>query len=96
MSERPICIADFEKFAKKFLQKSVYDYYKSGADDQQTLAENVAAFSRLRLYPRMLKNVSTLDLSTCVLGEKISMPICIAATAMQCMAHADGEIATAR
>lgn len=46
MSERPICIADFEKFAKKFLQKSVYDYYKSGADDQQTLAENVAAFSR--------------------------------------------------
>lgn len=44
----------------------------------------------------MLKNVSTLDLSTCVLGEKISMPICIAATAMQCMAHADGEIASAR
>lgn len=46
MSERPICIADFEEYAKKFLQKSVYDYYKSGADDQQTLAENVAAFSR--------------------------------------------------
>ncbi|XP_063172168.1 2-Hydroxyacid oxidase 1 [Candoia aspera] len=96
MSERPICIADFEQYAKKFLQKSVYDYYKSGADDQQTLAENVAAFSRLKLYPRMLKNVSTLDLSTCILGERISMPICVAATAMQCMAHADGEIATAR
>ncbi|XP_070588775.1 2-Hydroxyacid oxidase 1 isoform X2 [Erythrolamprus reginae] len=51
---------------------------------------------RLRLYPRMLKNVSTLDLSTSILGEKISMPICIAATAMQCMAHEDGEIASAR
>ncbi|XP_007422829.1 hydroxyacid oxidase 1 isoform X1 [Python bivittatus] len=96
MSGRPICIADFERYAKKFLQKSVYDYYKSGADDQQTLAENVAAFSRLKLYPRMLKNVSTLDLSTCILGERISMPICVAATAMQCMAHTDGEIATAR
>uniref|UniRef100_A0ABM5GNG7 2-Hydroxyacid oxidase 1 isoform X2 n=1 Tax=Pogona vitticeps TaxID=103695 RepID=A0ABM5GNG7_9SAUR len=96
MSERPICIADFEQYAKKFLQKSVYDYYRSGADDQQTLAENVAAFSRLKLYPRMLRNVSVLDLSTSVLGQRVSMPICVAATAMQCMAHADGEIATAR
>ncbi|XP_053236701.1 2-Hydroxyacid oxidase 1 [Podarcis raffonei] len=96
MSEKPICIADFEEHAKKFLRKSVYDYYKSGADDQQTLAENVSAFSRLRLYPRMLRNVSALDLSTSILGQKLSMPICVAATAMQCMAHADGEIATAR
>ncbi|XP_062981383.1 2-Hydroxyacid oxidase 1 [Elgaria multicarinata webbii] len=96
MSERPICIADFEQLAKKNLRKSVYDYYKSGADDQQTLAENVAAFSRLRLYPRMLRNVSALDLSASVLGQRVSMPICVAATAMQRMAHADGETATAR
>ncbi|XP_061478511.1 2-Hydroxyacid oxidase 1 isoform X2 [Rhineura floridana] len=96
MSEKPICIADFEQHAKKCLQKSVYDYYKSGADDQQTLAENVAAFSRLRLYPRMLRNVSALDLSTSILGQRVSMPICAAATAMQRMAHTDGEIATAR
>ncbi|XP_003215389.1 2-Hydroxyacid oxidase 1 isoform X1 [Anolis carolinensis] len=96
MSEKPICIADFEHYAKAFLGKSVYDYYKSGADEQQTLAENVAAFSRLKLYPRMLKDVSSLDLSTSVLGQKVSMPICVAATAMQCMAHADGEIATVR
>ncbi|CAI5769303.1 hydroxyacid oxidase 1 [Podarcis lilfordi] len=44
----------------------------------------------------MLRNVSALDLSTSILGQKLSMPICVAATAMQCMAHADGEIATAR
>ncbi|XP_053143402.1 2-Hydroxyacid oxidase 1 isoform X1 [Hemicordylus capensis] len=96
MSERPICLADFEQHAKKLLPKSVYDYYRSGADDQQTLAENVAAFSRLKLYPRMLRNVSVLDLSTSILGQEISMPICVAATAMQCMAHADGETATVR
>ncbi|KAJ6659217.1 hypothetical protein lerEdw1_019263 [Lerista edwardsae] len=128
MSERPICLADFQKYAEKFLSKSVYDYYKSGADNQQTLAENVAAFSRrsdpelekteprsligkgqrtaaefsisvcarLKLYPRMLRNVSVLDLSTCILGQRVSMPICVAATAMQRMAHPDGETATAR
>ncbi|NXI90305.1 HAOX1 oxidase, partial [Psophia crepitans] len=96
MSGKPVCIADFEEYAKKFLPKSVYDYYRSGADDQETLAENVAAFSRWKLYPRVLRDVSVMDLSTSVLGQKISMPICVGATAMQRMAHADGETATAK
>lgn len=46
MSGKPVCVADFEHYAKTFLPKSVYDYYRSGADDQETLADNVAAFSR--------------------------------------------------
>ncbi|NXC65466.1 HAOX1 oxidase, partial [Anhinga anhinga] len=96
MSGKPVCIADFEEYAKKFLPKSVYDYYRSGADDQETLADNVAAFSRWKLYPRVLRDVSVMDLSTSVLGQKISMPVCVAATAMQRMAHADGETATAK
>ncbi|KFP06070.1 Hydroxyacid oxidase 1, partial [Calypte anna] len=91
-----VCVADFEEYAKKFLPKSVYDYYRSGADDQQTLAENVAAFSRWKLYPRVLRDVSVMDLSTTVLGQKISMPLCVGATAMQRMAHPDGETATAK
>uniref|UniRef100_A0A8D0H636 (S)-2-hydroxy-acid oxidase n=1 Tax=Sphenodon punctatus TaxID=8508 RepID=A0A8D0H636_SPHPU len=95
-SARLICVADFEQHAKSILPKSVYDYYRSGADNQQTLADNVAAFSRLKLYPRMLRDVSIMDLSTSVLGEKISMPICVGATAMQRMAHVDGETATSR
>ncbi|XP_048698497.2 2-Hydroxyacid oxidase 1 isoform X1 [Caretta caretta] len=44
----------------------------------------------------MLRDVSVMDLSTAVLGQKISMPICVGATAMQSMAHVDGEAATAR
>ncbi|NWZ21800.1 HAOX1 oxidase, partial [Asarcornis scutulata] len=96
MSGKPVCISDFEDYAKKFLPKSVYDYYRSGADDQETLADNVAAFSRWKLYPRVLRDVSVMDLSTSVLGQKISMPICVGATAMQRMAHPDGEMATAK
>ncbi|XP_074720533.1 2-Hydroxyacid oxidase 1 isoform X1 [Strix uralensis] len=96
MSGKPVCIADFEEYAKKFLPKSVYDYYRSGADDQETLADNIAAFSRWKLYPRVLRDVSVMDLSTSVLGQKISMPVCVGATAMQRMAHADGETATAK
>ncbi|NXN68399.1 HAOX1 oxidase, partial [Himantopus himantopus] len=96
MSGKLVCLADFEEYAKKFLPKSVYDYYRSGADDQETLADNVAAFSRWKLYPRVLRDVSVMDLSTSVLGQKISMPVCVGATAMQRMAHADGETATAK
>lgn len=53
-------------------------------------------FVRWKLYPRVLRDVSVMDLSTSVLGQKISMPICVGATAMQRMAHPDGEMATAK
>ncbi|XP_070328410.1 2-Hydroxyacid oxidase 1 isoform X3 [Odocoileus virginianus] len=96
MFSRLVCINDYEQRAKSVLQKSIYDYYKSGANDQETLADNIAAFSRWKLYPRMLRNVAEIDLSTSVLGQKVSMPICVGATAMQCMAHVDGELATVR
>ncbi|OCT79256.1 hypothetical protein XELAEV_18026066mg [Xenopus laevis] len=93
---KPITVSDYEECARCSLGKSVFDYYGSGADDQQTLADNVDAFSRYRLYPRVLRDVSVTDLSTTVLGQRIRMPICVGATAMQRMAHPDGETATAR
>ncbi len=51
---------------------------------------------RYQLYPRVLRDVSGCNTSTTILGHAISMPVCVAPTAMQRMAHADGEIATAR
>eukprot|EP00744_Colponema_vietnamica_P009106 GILI01012976.1.p1 GENE.GILI01012976.1~~GILI01012976.1.p1 ORF type:complete len:414 (-),score=101.21 GILI01012976.1:129-1193(-) len=62
----------------------------------QTLRENRAAFERLRLRPRVLVDVSKLDMSTTILGQRVSMPICVAPTAMCRMAHADGEIGIAK
>ncbi|KAG7261849.1 hypothetical protein CRUP_006480 [Coryphaenoides rupestris] len=48
MSTQLICVSDYEEEAKKILPKAVYDYYRSGADRQQTLADNTAAFDRYR------------------------------------------------
>lgn len=96
MSGQRVCVEDFEKEAKKVLPKAVYDYYRSGADEQNTLADNVAAFKRWHLVPRVLRDVSKVDLSVSVLGQELSMPLCVAATAMQRMAHPEGETATAR
>lgn len=52
--------------------------------------------NRWCLIPRVLRDVSKLDLSVSVMGQRLSMPVCVAATAMQRMAHPDGETATAR
>ncbi|KAK7359473.1 hypothetical protein VNO77_01433 [Canavalia gladiata] len=89
-------VTEFEAIAKEKLPKMVYDYYASGAEDEWTLKENRNAFSRILFRPRILVDVSKIDLTTTVLGYKISMPIMIAPTGMLKMAHPEGELATAR
>ncbi|RHN42395.1 putative (S)-2-hydroxy-acid oxidase [Medicago truncatula] len=89
-------VNEYEAIAKQKLPKMVYDYFVSGAEDQWTLQENRNAFSRILFRPRILRDVSKIDLTTTVLGFNISMPIMIAPTAMQKMAHPEGEYATAR
>ncbi|CAH2062504.1 unnamed protein product [Thlaspi arvense] len=89
-------VMEYQAIAKEKLPKMIYDYYASGAEDQWTLQENRNAFSRILFRPRILIDVSSIDMTTTVLGFKISMPIMIAPTAMQKMAHPEGELATAR
>ncbi|XP_034102246.1 uncharacterized protein LOC117566807 [Drosophila albomicans] len=91
-----VCVEDFEQQADRKLEKSAKDYYKSGAGDQFTLGLNREAFKRLRLRPRCLRDVSQLDISTTILGHQQKWPLGIAPTAMQKMAHPDGEIGNAR
>ncbi|KAG9320133.1 hypothetical protein KVV02_007046 [Mortierella alpina] len=92
----PISIADLEQNAHGTLALNALDYYRSGANDMQTLKDNQDAFSRLRLRPRILRDVSKVDTQTTLLGHTVSSPICIAPTAMQRLANDEGEKATAR
>eukprot|EP00262_Sarcandra_glabra_P017267 TRINITY_DN5853_c0_g2_i2.p1 TRINITY_DN5853_c0_g2~~TRINITY_DN5853_c0_g2_i2.p1 ORF type:complete len:368 (+),score=65.70 TRINITY_DN5853_c0_g2_i2:168-1271(+) len=89
-------VSEYQPLAKQVLPKMVYDYYASGAEDEWTLKENRHAFTRILFRPRILIDVSKIDMTTTILGFKISMPIMIAPTAMQKMAHPEGEYATAR
>ncbi|KAJ2859330.1 Hydroxyacid oxidase 1 [Coemansia aciculifera] len=91
-----VSLDDFEQHAMRNLDRNALDYYRSGAQDMITLKENQRAFDRVFIRPRVLRDVSTVALSTSILGEQIASPICIAPTAMQRMAHPDGELATAR
>lgn len=96
MAAEPVNVNEFSALARNVLPKMIYDFYAGGAEDEWTLRENVAAFQRIRLRPRVLVDVSNVDLSTTILGFKISAPIMIAPTAMHKLAHPEGELATAR
>ncbi|KAJ4717745.1 Peroxisomal (S)-2-hydroxy-acid oxidase [Melia azedarach] len=96
MASEPVNVNEFQELARLALPKMYYDFYSGGAEDQHTLKENVEAFRRITFRPRVLLDVSRIDLSTTVLGYKISAPIIIAPTAMHKLANPDGEVATAR
>nr|XP_012571000.1 peroxisomal (S)-2-hydroxy-acid oxidase-like [Cicer arietinum] len=89
-------VTEFEAIAKEKLSKVIYDFYASGAEDQWSMKENRNAFSRILFRPRILIDVSKIDLTTTVLGFKTSMSIMIAPSSMHKTAHPEGEMATAR
>ncbi|KAG9443668.1 hypothetical protein H6P81_015008 [Aristolochia fimbriata] len=96
MAGEPVNVNEFEELAREALPKMNYDYFRGGAEDQYTLKENVAAFQRILFRPRVLVDVSSIDMSTSILGYKLSAPIMIAPTGMHELAHPEGEMATAR
>jgi 4-hydroxymandelate oxidase len=89
-------VEEFEEAARAKLPQMAFDYYAGGAGDEWTLAENRRAFERWVLRPRILTDVSSVDLATTVVGHDVGLPILVAPTALQRMAHGEGELATAR
>ena len=94
--EEPLNVWDYERLAEKRLDPAPLAYFAGGAGDEWTLRENVAAFARWVLRPRVLVDVSAVTTATTVLGSDVSMPVLVAPTAFQRLAHPDGETATAR
>ena len=92
----PLRVDDYEALARARMDPAAYDYYAGAAGDERTLAANRAAFDQITLRPRVLVDVSRIDLGTSVLGESISFPVMLAPTAFNCLACADGEVAAAR
>ncbi len=92
----PVNVCDYERLAEAALPAGPLGYYAGGAGDERTLRENVAAWSRRRLRPRVLVDVSAVSTATTVLGREIAAPVLVAPTALQRMAHPDGEPGMAR
>jgi isopentenyl diphosphate isomerase/L-lactate dehydrogenase-like FMN-dependent dehydrogenase len=93
---KAINLLELEMKARESLPQTAYDYCASGANDEITLRENRLAYERITLLPRMLVDVSERHMGTTALGEPVSMPILIAPTAFQGLAHPEGEVATVK
>ncbi len=92
----PVCVADFERLAAERLDAGAFGYYAGGAGDEHALAANTDAWRRLRLRPRVLVDVAHVTTATTVLGTPVSMPLLVAPTAIQRLAHPAGEPGMAR
>ena len=89
-------IYDFESMASKVMGKEGWGYYSSGGDDEITLRENEAVFARIWFRPRVLIDVSQINMNCKILGYDSSFPVYITATALGKLAHESGELALAR
>jgi isopentenyl diphosphate isomerase/L-lactate dehydrogenase-like FMN-dependent dehydrogenase len=87
---------DFEIHARDRIHPAAYSYIADGAWAGETVADNVAAWRRYRLLPRVLVDVTTVDLRTTLLGREVAMPLASAPASLHSLCHADAEIGTAR
>jgi 4-hydroxymandelate oxidase len=87
---------DYEAAAAERLEPGAYGYFAGGAGDETTLRDNVEAYRRWLLRPRVLADVAEPETATTVLGTPIALPLLIAPVAYQRVAHPDGEVAMAR
>jgi isopentenyl diphosphate isomerase/L-lactate dehydrogenase-like FMN-dependent dehydrogenase len=92
----PINVADFARLAEERWEPGYWWYVAGGAGDEVTLRDNLEAFQRLQLRPRSLVDVSDVTTATTVLGSELAMPLMVAPTSVQRLAHPDGEPALAR
>jgi len=85
-----------ESLAREILPEPVFRYVAEGARDEITLRESVAAWQALRVAPRILRDVRTVETSTTLLGTTFDLPLGIAPMTLQRAADPDGEVAMAR
>jgi (S)-mandelate dehydrogenase len=77
---RAFSIEDLRRLAKRRLPRSVFDFFDGGAEDETTLAGNRAAFERVRLRPKVLVDVKTVDSGVELFGIRANLPMAIAPT----------------
>ena len=91
-----LSLPEFEEHAKRCMPTMAYEFVASGAADENTLRWNHDSYDRIRLRPRVLRDVGTVDTRVTLFGTTMPSPIALAPTAYHRAIHDEGEIATAR
>ncbi|MFD4523030.1 aminotransferase class I/II-fold pyridoxal phosphate-dependent enzyme [Streptomyces sp. NPDC058470] len=92
----PLTLTDYATLARTGMSPAVWDFLEGGAGQERTLADNLRAFDRVRLNPRVLTGAGRPDTGITLLGRRWAAPIAVAPVAYHTLAHPTGEVATAR
>jgi lactate 2-monooxygenase len=92
----PTDLSRLEEAARAAMTAQAFDYVAGSAGSGDTARENLAAFRRWRIVPRMLTDVSTPSYGRAVLGTELTVPFLLAPVGVLAIAHPDGELAVAR
>jgi 4-hydroxymandelate oxidase len=91
-----LSVPELEERARRSMTPMAYEFVASGAAEEHTVRWNREAFDRIRLRPRVLRDVSVVDTRVTLFGHELAFPILLAPTAYHRVLHPDGELATAR
>jgi isopentenyl diphosphate isomerase/L-lactate dehydrogenase-like FMN-dependent dehydrogenase len=89
-------LAEMRNLAKKRVPKAVFDYVDGGANDELAYARSQEIYSRVEFKARVLRDVSKIDLTCDVIGQKSALPIIFAPTGYTRMMHYQGEVMVAK
>lgn len=90
-----VSVDDYERLARERIEASAWAYLAGGAADEVTLRENRESFARIRILPRLLRNMEGAHTRLTLFGSEFPHPVLIAPTAWHRLFHPDGELATA-
>ncbi len=90
------CIEDLRRVAESRVPRMFYDYADSGSWTEGTYRANESEFQAIKFRQRVAVNMEGRTTATTMVGQPVTMPVCIAPVGLTGMQHADGEIHAAR
>lgn len=94
--DNALSIADLEVLARDRVSHGTWARISGGAADEITLRWNREAYDRIRLNPRILVDVSSIDTRIQLFGQELPFPILLAPTGAQSFVYSDGDLESAR
>lgn len=89
-------ITDYRELARRRLPRFLFDYIDGGSYAETTLGRNITDLRDVALRQRVLRDVSDIDLSTTLFGQKASLPVALAPVGLAGMNARRGEVQAAR
>ncbi len=96
MNLAPASVMDYRELARKKMPRQLFDYIDGGAYAEKTMGANVEDLRTIHLRQRVLRDVSNIDLSADVLGERLSLPVVLGPVGLGGMYNRRGEVQAAR